>query len=184
MNSTVRSLSITRSRYRQQGAVLVVSLIMLLVVTLVAVSSMQGTVMEEKMAGNTRDRNLAFQTTESALREAEIYIESVTTVGAFAGTGGLYGLLDDEPDYADEDTWTDEDEHVVASAPHGSYETPRYFIKSYTVATGTGGALNLSGYGDNKGVGDVTIFTVTARGTGASAESAEVILRTYYGRTF
>jgi type IV pilus assembly protein PilX len=184
MNSTVRDFSKTRLQQRQQGAVLVVSLIMLLVVTLVAVSSMQGTVMEEKMAGNTRDRNLAFQTTESALREAEIYIESVTNVSAFAGAGGLYGLTDDEPDYADEDTWTDADEHVVASAPHGSYDAPRYFIKSYTVASGTSGALNLSGYGDNKGVGDVTIFTVTARGTGASAESAEVILRSYYGRTF
>lgn len=184
MNSTVRSFSKTRLQHRQQGAVLVVSLIMLLVVTLIAVSGMQGTVMEEKMAGNTRDRNLAFQTTESALREAEIYIESLASLGGFTGSGGLYGLLDDEPYYADEDTWAETDEHIVASAPHGSYAAPRYFIKSYTIARGTEGALNLSGYGDNKGTGDVTVFNVTARGTGAGAESAEVILRTYYGRSF
>ena len=45
-------------------------------------------------------------------------------------------------------------------------------------------AMNLSGYGDNKGSGDVTIFRITARATGTSADSAEVILRTQYGRIF
>ena len=54
-----------KSGERQNGAVLAVSLIMLLLITLIAVSSMQSTMLEEKMAGNTRDRNLAFQTTES-----------------------------------------------------------------------------------------------------------------------
>ena len=38
--------------------------------------------------------------------------------------------------------------------------------------------------GDNKGTGDVTIFRVTVRATGTSADSAEVILRTQYGRIF
>lgn len=169
---------------REHGAVLVVSLIMLLIVTLLAVSSMQGTVMEEKMAGNTRDRNLAFQTAESSLREAEIYIKGLASMGSFTGSGGLYGLTDVEPDYALPATWSDSAYHVVGSAPHGSYAAPRYFIKHYTIVKGTAGALNMSGYGDNKGSGDVTIFRVTTRGTGASAESAEVLLRSYYGRTF
>ena len=44
--------------------------------------------------------------------------------------------------------------------------------------------MNMSGYGDNKGTGDVTIFKVTARGTGGAADSAEVILRSQYGRIF
>ena len=42
--------------------------------------------------------------------------------------------------------------------------------------------MNMSGYGDNKGTGDVTIFRITARGTGGNADSAEVILRSNYGR--
>lgn len=56
---------------RQYGAVLVVSLIMLLLLTLIGVTGMQTTSMEEKMAGNTRDRSIAFQAAESALRDAE-----------------------------------------------------------------------------------------------------------------
>jgi len=177
----VRNLTI---RHHERGAVLAVSLIMLLVVTLIAVSSMQGTVMEEKMAGNTRDRNLAFQTAESALREAETYVQGLASMGTFTGSGGLYGLTDSEPDYGNTATWSDTVNHVVGTEPHVSYAAPQYFIKHYTIVDGTAGALNMSGYGDNKGSGDVTIFKITARSTGASAESAEVILRSYYGRTF
>ena len=184
MKSTVRKSPNIRSPQKQHGAVLIVSLIMLLIVTLIAVSSMQGTVMEEKMAGNTRDRNLAFQTAESALREAETYVNGLASMGTFSGSGGLYGLTDSEPTYTDAATWSDTGKHVVGSAPHGSYAAPRYFIKHYTTVKGTDGALNMSGYGDNKGSGDITIFKVTARSTGASTDSAEVILRSYYGRTF
>lgn len=173
-----------RPPHRERGAVLVVSLIMLLIVTMIAVSSMQGTVMEEKMAGNSRDRNLAFQTAESAVREAETYVEGLASMGSFTGSSGLYGLTDSEPDYANAATWSDTANHVVGSAPHDSYAAPQYFIKHFTIVKGSAGALNMSGYGDNKGTGDLTVFTVTARGTGASAESAEVILRSYYGRTF
>lgn len=184
MNTTVRKTLNSRPPQKERGAVLIVSLVMLLIVTLIAVSSMQGTVMEEKMAGNTRDRNLAFQTAESSLREAEIYVAGLASMGTFTGSGGLYGLTDAEPYYATSTTWSDTLNHVVGSAPHGSYEAPRYFIKHYTVVKGTAGALNMSGYGDNKGTGDITIFKVTARSTGASTDSAEVILRSYYGRTF
>ena len=184
MKSTVKKSLNVRSSQQERGAVLVVSLIMLLIVTLIAVSSMQGTIMEEKMAGNTRDRNLAFQTAESSLREAEIYVEGLASMGTFSGAGGLYGLTDSEPYYTDAATWSDTLNHVVGSAPHGSYEAPRYFIKHYTTVKGTAGALNMSGYGDNKGSGDITVFKVTSRSTGASTDSAEVILRSYYGRTF
>ena len=184
MKSTVRQSLNLRSPQHERGAVLVVSLIMLLIVTLIAVSSMQGTIMEEKMAGNTRDRNLAFQTAESSLREAETYVEGLASMGTFAGSGGLYGLTDSEPYYTDAATWNDTLYHVVGSAPYGSYEAPRYFVKHYTTVKGTEGALNMSGYGDNKGTGDITIFNMTARSTGASTDSAEVILRSYYGRTF
>jgi type IV pilus assembly protein PilX len=56
---------------RQQGAVLIVSLIILLIMTLIGLSSMQNTTLEEKMAGNYRDKNLSFQAAEMTLREGE-----------------------------------------------------------------------------------------------------------------
>lgn len=172
------------TRRRQSGAVLVISLIILLVITILAIGSTRTSTLEEKMAGNTRDRNLAFQSTESAIREAEVFIESIVSLGNFDGSGGLFAQSHDEPSFYDPATWSDATKHVVAGTDFGSYESPRYFIKEYTVVTGTEGAMNMSGYGDNKGTGDVTVFRITARGTGASADSAEVILRTQYGRIF
>ena len=169
---------------REQGAVLVVSLIILLVVTMIAVSSMQGTVLQEKMAGNTRDRNVAFQSAESAVREAEDFIESVVSLGSFAGAGGLYGETNIPPLYYSPATWSDPSQHIVATDTYGSYEAPRYYIKHRTTVVGTEGAMNLSGYGDNKGTGDVSVFRITGRGTGSGPDSAEVILRSQYGRIF
>ncbi len=63
---------------RQQGAVLIVSLIILLIMTLIGLSSMQNTTLEEKMAGNYRDKNLSFQAAEMTLREGEGWIADQT----------------------------------------------------------------------------------------------------------
>lgn len=171
-------------RDRQRGAVLVVSLIILLIVTMLAVGSMRNTILEEKMAGNTSDRNLAFQSTESAVREAEVFVESVVSLGNFGDSGGLRGRTALEPSFYATNTWSDTSNHVVAGTDFGAYANPQYYVKHVTTVAGTEGSLNLSGYGDNKGTGDVTIFRITARGTGASADSAEVFLRTQYGRIF
>lgn len=56
---------------RQSGAALVVGLVLLVVITLVGVGAMQTTTLQEKMAGNLRDSNLAFQASEAALRDCE-----------------------------------------------------------------------------------------------------------------
>lgn len=61
---------------RQQGAILVVALMFLVLLTIIGVSSISGVTLEEKMAGNLREQNLAFQAAESALRDAEIDLET------------------------------------------------------------------------------------------------------------
>jgi type IV pilus assembly protein PilX len=55
----------------QKGATLVIALLMLLVLTVLGLASMQMTRLEERMAGNSRDVNLAFQGAEAGLRDAE-----------------------------------------------------------------------------------------------------------------
>lgn len=56
---------------RQNGAVLFVSLIMLLVITVLAISSMRGTVLQERLIGNQRAYQIGATGAESSLREAE-----------------------------------------------------------------------------------------------------------------
>ena len=56
---------------KNQGAVLVMSLLMLFVLTLIGVSGINTSTLEEKMSGNNRNRLLAFQAAETGIREAE-----------------------------------------------------------------------------------------------------------------
>lgn len=55
----------------QRGAVLIVSLIFLLLLTLLATSSMQNATLQEKVAGSLQARSVSFQRAESVLRTAE-----------------------------------------------------------------------------------------------------------------
>jgi type IV pilus assembly protein PilX len=52
---------------KQEGAALVVSLIILLVMTLIGVSSMSTSLLQEKMASNAQSSNITFQAAESAV---------------------------------------------------------------------------------------------------------------------
>lgn len=71
-------------RNAQRGAVLIVGLIMLLLITMIGVTAMQVTTQQERMAGNLRDRNIAFQAAEMALRAGERDADNQTT---FDGAG-------------------------------------------------------------------------------------------------
>jgi len=55
---------------RQCGAVLVISLLILMVLTLIGISSLEGSIMEEKMAANSQIATTTFQQAESSIREA------------------------------------------------------------------------------------------------------------------
>lgn len=55
----------------QHGAALITSLIILLVLTVLGVSAMSSSSLQELMAGNMRDQNLSFQAAEAALRDGE-----------------------------------------------------------------------------------------------------------------
>lgn len=70
------------TRTTQRGAILVTSLLLLLVLTIIGVSVMQMTRMQERMAGNSRDLNLAFQGAESGLRGGEAKILSFVAAPA------------------------------------------------------------------------------------------------------
>lgn len=73
----------------ERGAVMIVTLIMLLVLTLLGTAAARMALLEERMTGNTQDRSVAFEAAEAALREGEEFLEQAA-LPAFNGTGGLY----------------------------------------------------------------------------------------------
>ncbi|MCG5493542.1 pilus assembly PilX family protein [Ectothiorhodospira variabilis] len=73
----------SRARIRKEsGVALVVALVMLVLVTLVGLSSIQGVNLQERMTSNQQERNVAFQRAETALRVAEELVLDSGTVFA------------------------------------------------------------------------------------------------------
>lgn len=56
---------------RQLGATLIVTLVMLLLISLLAIGGMQSSILQERMSSNAHDGAIAFQAAEAALRQAE-----------------------------------------------------------------------------------------------------------------
>ncbi|QLQ04576.1 MAG: hypothetical protein HZY77_17160 [Thiobacillus sp.] len=54
----------------QNGAALITGLIFLVVLTLISLSAIKSTSLEERMAGNARDQDAAFEAAEAGIRDA------------------------------------------------------------------------------------------------------------------
>jgi type IV pilus assembly protein PilX len=68
------------------------ALMFLLVLSVLAVSVLNSTLLQEKMAGNTKDTNVAFQAAEAGLRDAEADVAQNVASGTIftsSCTGGL-----------------------------------------------------------------------------------------------
>ena len=182
---------------RQRGVVLVVSLLFLVVLTLLGIATMRTNVIEERLAGNSRDWGLAFQAAEAALRDGAADIQSGTRfVGktGFANGCSTTGLCNVETDGTP--IWQDmvisantgwiSGADTAPSVKYGTYtgaypatisgvsKQPRYLIE-FIMKTGSLG-INVPGN---------YVYRITARGFGASEDAngvplARVTLQTMF----
>lgn len=74
----------TRPLISQRGSTLIVALVFLMILTMLGVTVAGNNVLQERMAGNTRQRDLAFQAAEHALKAAD------TTINNPASAVSLY----------------------------------------------------------------------------------------------
>lgn len=84
----------------QRGVTLIVAMIFLAILALLGVTVAQTTQLEERMAGNTRDRDLAFQATEAALTWASM--QNMTTL---SGGATINTAADDDAVYWNAYNW-------------------------------------------------------------------------------
>lgn len=137
----------------QHGAVLLVSLMILLIMTVLGIAAMSGTTMEEKMAANSQQRQQAFQAAETALRDAEVWLTtSVTTLDdliQFDGSSGLYALRPTTPgatlvaptfDIYDNSAW--QANGLASHTLLDNQDTPRYIIEYMGQIGDQGAALD------------------------------------------
>jgi len=180
---------------QQRGGALITALSILLVMTVLGISAMSTSALQERMAGNARDAEVAFEAAEAALRAAETYLAApATNIAAdFSATGGLAGgrfLASNTSQWATAANWTTAGGHFAL--PTGTYSLhvaaqPQYIIEQVN-ATGiaspasTASSLEPINYTNNPPIiaGGARVFLITVRGFGLSANS-RVMLQSYFG---
>lgn len=87
---------------KQRGATLVIALLMLVMIMMYGIPAAMDSIQNERMAGNTRNRDLAFQAAEHAIRQAEtwLFTQTAATLATVAPqTTSCPGVAD--PDSSD-----------------------------------------------------------------------------------
>jgi len=167
----------------QTGSALIVSLSILLVLTILGVSAMRTTSLEEKMAGNSRDAQVAFEAAEAALREGEKFIDDSLNDGAYVDSTILGAGLYKASVVLSADAWTEEAKWGVAiQVPYSTdvARLPRFMVQIVESKKGTGGAADLGdAYSYDEDSDKEIFYQITARGTGISPNS-RAMLQSYY----
>lgn len=158
--------------HSQRGSALIVAMVMLLVLTLLGVTAVRNTTLQERMAGNLRDSNLAFQAAERALREGEKFLRS-PTLPPFTGANGLLTMQDEAGEGA---FWSAYDWVGNGRTANGVLEVaraPLYVIEELPPVPVAGGSERFGP------LPDIGFYRVTAQAVGGSAEAVSILQTTY-----
>lgn len=169
----------------QRGSALIFALVFLLVMTVIGIAGMQGTTQQEKMAGNMRNRNLAFQAAEAALRAGEKFVDPVksgTTCPRPAASdfNGTNGLLQPQTITGSDDgafwmawNWEDNSKPLDPNTLDKVKEQPRYVIEDISgidpLCSGCASGPTPTCY----------CYRITARGVGGTTDAIVILQSTY-----
>ena len=165
-----------RVNYAQRGTALVMTLVILLLLTMLGITAINTSTLEERMAGNTKDQNLSFQAAETALRAAETWVQS-TTVATQLNTNNANGIYDRSTtaiDVWDSIDWSSANVVTYPGVPGAPATTsslnevstkPKYIIEKANIEPLSPGTR-------------ITV-RITARGTGASNTTVSMVQSTY-----
>lgn len=161
----------------QRGAVLIISLVMLTVMTLLGVTAMQSTLLQEKMAGNFRDKHLAFEAAAIAMNDGEQWLMGLATdPGAATDGSSRIWTLDalGTAWWNSAASWANAD---VFAGPVLASQPPRCLLEEAGFIDD--GSLNIGTSQDQSGR---VLYRVTARGTGGSDDAVSIVQSIYAKR--
>ncbi|QKT04349.1 hypothetical protein HUS23_11290 [Ectothiorhodospiraceae bacterium 2226] len=161
--------------HAERGAVLLVSLLFLLVLSMLGVTALKTTLLEERMAGNLRDQQLAFQAAEAALRAGQQFL-SQATLPPFADADGLYqaGAPWRSWDHEDWQRFGTAYDTFADDPLEGLAAQPRYIIEEMGAIPLAGGSLAA-----DEPAGEGQMYRITARAVGGSANAVVLLQATY-----
>lgn len=112
---------------RQRGAALIISLLLLVAITLLAVSSMKRTTQQERMTANLFDKQLSQQQVEAALLEGELLLQAQPNPVVLINNAGIY----DVPNPALPDRWTQDPIWIAAAGMNNGMASQGQYIIEY-----------------------------------------------------
>lgn len=171
---------------KQSGSVLILSLVVLLVLTLLGLSGMNTTIMQERMAGNVQEMNSAFQAAEAGLRDGEADVANnvvETTVFNEDCSGGFCEPSKTATEVWDDTTKVDWDDgtntvqygtNTGVDALPGVSTQPQYIIEKLQVVDRSSSIK--TGFG---GYSIADWYRITSVGVGENGQSRVMVQSTY-----
>lgn len=174
---------------QQRGMALIISLIILLLMTIIGLAAMRTSLMEEKMAANSRDQALAFQASEIGLRDQERWLMSQTLepLPTDDGSNGIWNPDSVDPVLNNAISWWQEPNRNITwwnangraygqnitnvkSPPQSIIEFHQYISDDLVMGDG------------NTDAGRV-FYRITTRGTGGS-DQARILLQSTVAKRY
>lgn len=181
--------------HTQQGTTLAISLMLLFIITLVGVTSIRSTQIQEKMSHNVQDKMASFQAAETGLVGAETLVGSIPTEVVPTDLAGCPNVTVNSvnfcivnytpnmlPEEMDSTWWNTNATDYAITYPAGTLSknqvssTPRFYIEQ----TGFVADSLVIGKAPPTGIHYYRIFS---RGTGAT-DSAVTVLETTFNKRY
>ncbi len=170
----------------QHGAALITGLIFLVVLTLISLSAIKATSLEERMAGNARDQDVAFEAAEAGVRDAMKSLPGLAPINFVAGCSA--GLCLNDPvtpiwtSITSNNQWLSSKTKAYTGTPltfDGSSQIPtqpRYIIELIPNNVPAFGSSASIGKGNTSGA-QLTPYRITARGWGMTGQTTQTTVQ-------
>lgn len=172
---------------KQRGFVLVIGLIILLVMTLTAVSSARNALIEERMTGIATDRAIGFQAAEAALRAGEYRLNRSDLPIVNLERGWFYAMeftsnapmplwqqWEGMPEDAHWNTMAIVHQPQDKAAAASGQARSHYYIEKFPQVRIHGESLAA-----DEAVGDRGLYRITARGVGPTSSTGTILQSTF-----
>ncbi|MHB1075517.1 pilus assembly PilX family protein [Thiobacillus sp.] len=171
----------------QHGAALITGLIFLVVLTLISLSAIKSTSLEERMAGNARDQDVAFEAAEAGVRDAMKSLASLKSSSFAAGCSN--GLCLNDPvtpvwtSITSNNQWISSKTKTYTGTPltfEGATQLPvqpRYIIELVPTTVPPFGSSAGTGKGNTSGA-QLTPYRITSRGWGITGQTQATVQAT------
>ncbi len=163
---------------RQTGAVLAISLIFLVVLTLLGITGAQNTIIEERMTSNFRDEQIALEAAEAAMKAGEkrLKVFAVFETMTWDGTAGTHEGVPSKDPFG---TVASQTVSGISGIDGVASQNPTYYIERLDKILLHGSSVGV-GFGPPP---TMRYFRVTAKGWGkAVTTDPQVVLQSTFYR--